>query len=50
MPPEIRFLRKQLGLSGIDLAMHLGATPESVSRWENGIERRWVSRPIDCCA
>jgi putative zinc finger/helix-turn-helix YgiT family protein len=33
---EIRFLRKQLGLSGIDLAMHLGTTPESVSRWEHG--------------
>jgi putative zinc finger/helix-turn-helix YgiT family protein len=36
MPREIRFLRKQLGLSGIDLATHLGATPESVSRWEHG--------------
>lgn len=33
---EIRFLRKQLGLSGIGLAMHLGTTPESVSRWEHG--------------
>ncbi len=33
---EIRFLRQQLGLSGIDLAMHLGRTPESVSRWEHG--------------
>ncbi len=33
---EIRFLRKQLGLSGIGLAQHLGATPESVSRWEHG--------------
>ncbi len=33
---EIRFLRRQLGLSGIDLAMHLGTTPESVSRWEHG--------------
>ena len=35
-PTEIRFLRKQLGLSGLDLAIHLGTTPESVSRWENG--------------
>jgi putative zinc finger/helix-turn-helix YgiT family protein len=35
-PKEIRFLRKQLGLSAIELATHLGATPESVSRWENG--------------
>lgn len=33
---EIRFLRKQLGLPGIDLAKHLGTTPESVSRWERG--------------
>ena len=33
---ETRFLRKQLGLSGIELATHLGATPESVSRWEHG--------------
>lgn len=36
---EIRFLRKQLGLSGIGLAMHLGTTPESVSRWEHGRTR-----------
>jgi putative zinc finger/helix-turn-helix YgiT family protein len=36
MPREIRFLRRQLELSGIELATHLGATPESVSRWEHG--------------
>ena len=36
MPKEIRFLRKQLRLSAVELATHLGATPESVSRWENG--------------
>lgn len=36
MPQEIRFLRKQLGLSAVSLATHLGTTPESVSRWENG--------------
>ena len=36
MPREIRFLRKQLGLSGVELANHLGATAESVSRCENG--------------
>jgi putative zinc finger/helix-turn-helix YgiT family protein len=35
-PPEIRFLRKYLGLSGVDFAAHMGVTPESVSRWENG--------------
>lgn len=36
MPSEIRFLRKELGLSAVSLAAHLGATQESVSRWENG--------------
>lgn len=33
---EIRFLRKYLGWSGVDFAAHMGATAESVSRWENG--------------
>lgn len=36
MPSEIRFLLKELGLSAVSLATHLGATPESVARWENG--------------
>jgi putative zinc finger/helix-turn-helix YgiT family protein len=35
-PPEIRFLRKCLGLSAVDLAKHMGTTPETVSRWEHG--------------
>src|SRR5262249_50177460 len=35
-PAEIRFLRKYLGWSGADFAEHMGATPETVSRWENG--------------
>lgn len=35
-PMEIRFLRKQLGMSGLDLSIHMGATPETVSRWEHG--------------
>jgi putative zinc finger/helix-turn-helix YgiT family protein len=34
--PEIRFLRKHLGWSGVDFAEHMGATPETVSRWEHG--------------
>lgn len=33
---EIRFLRKYLGLSGVDFAQHLGVAPETVSRWEQG--------------
>ena len=35
-PVEIRFLRKVLGWSGADFAEHMGTTPETVSRWENG--------------
>jgi putative zinc finger/helix-turn-helix YgiT family protein len=31
---EVRFLRKVLGWSGSDFAAHMGATPETVSRWE----------------
>jgi putative zinc finger/helix-turn-helix YgiT family protein len=33
---EIRFLRKYLGWSGGDFADHMGVSPETVSRWENG--------------
>lgn len=33
---EIKFLRKYLGWSGADFAKHIGAKPETVSRWENG--------------
>jgi putative zinc finger/helix-turn-helix YgiT family protein len=33
---EVRFLRKYLGWSGADFAAHMGAKPETVSRWENG--------------
>jgi len=35
-PAEIRFLRQWLGWSGVDFAAHMGVTPETVSRWENG--------------
>lgn len=31
---EIRFLRKHLGLSGVDFAAKLRVAPETVSRWE----------------
>lgn len=37
-PGEIRFLRSMLDLTGVDLALRMGVTPESVSRWENGKE------------
>jgi putative zinc finger/helix-turn-helix YgiT family protein len=33
---EIRYLRKYLGWSGVDFASHMGATRETVSRWESG--------------
>jgi putative zinc finger/helix-turn-helix YgiT family protein len=33
---EIRLLRKYLGWSGGDFAEHMGVSPETVSRWENG--------------
>jgi putative zinc finger/helix-turn-helix YgiT family protein len=35
-PPEVRFLRKWLGWSGVDFARRTGTKPETVSRWENG--------------
>lgn len=35
-PEEVRFLRKWMGWSGVDFASHMGITPETVSRWENG--------------
>ena len=34
---EIRYLRTYLGWSGTDFAMHMGVTPETVSRWENNL-------------
>lgn len=33
---EIKFLRKSLGWSGVDFAKRMGASAETVSRWENG--------------
>jgi putative zinc finger/helix-turn-helix YgiT family protein len=35
-PAEIRFLRKHLGWTGAEFAVHFGAARETVSRWENG--------------
>ena len=33
---EVRFLRKYLGLSQVDLGKTMGVEPETVSRWEHG--------------
>ncbi len=35
-PAEIRFLRTQLAWSGAEFASHMGATRETISRWETG--------------
>lgn len=35
-PKEIRFLRKNLGLSAVEFAKKLDVTKQTVSRWENG--------------
>ncbi len=37
-PSEIRFLRKHIGLSSMDLATRMGVTRETVSRWESGAQ------------
>jgi len=42
---EIKYLRKWLGWSGVDFARHMGTTPETVSRWEQG--RVSMSPPAD---
>jgi putative zinc finger/helix-turn-helix YgiT family protein len=34
-PSEIRFLRSSMGWTGVEMARHIGVTPEAVSRWEN---------------
>ena len=35
---EVRYLRKEMGLSGVDLGKLLGVSNVSISRWENGEE------------
>lgn len=42
---EIRFLRKMAGFSGKELAVTLGASASTVSRWENGT--RNISKKSD---
>ena len=37
--PELRFLRKQMGVSTKDLAEIMGMHRESLTRWETGAER-----------
>ena len=36
--PEVRYLRKYLGWSGVDFARHVGVDPSTVSNWENDKE------------
>jgi putative zinc finger/helix-turn-helix YgiT family protein len=44
---EIRFLRKQLGLSSKDLAARIGVEPETVSRWESDANPQPISPPAE---
>jgi putative zinc finger/helix-turn-helix YgiT family protein len=41
--PELRFLRKEMRMKAKDLAIVLGVTPTTVSRWETGDERLGVA-------
>jgi putative zinc finger/helix-turn-helix YgiT family protein len=40
---EVRFLRKEIGMKGKELAAALSMEPETYSRWENG------KRPVKAC-
>jgi putative zinc finger/helix-turn-helix YgiT family protein len=46
-PEEIRFLRKWLGLSGLDFALVMGVRPETVSRWEHKDGKNPISPTAD---
>lgn len=39
-PDRVRFIRRALGLKGVELARLLDVTPETVSRWEHGSSDR----------
>lgn len=39
-PERVRFMRRALGLKGVELARLLDVTPETVSRWEHGAADR----------
>ncbi len=43
--PEVRFLRKEIGMKSKDMAAALSIEPETYSRWENG--KQTIAAPHD---
>jgi putative zinc finger/helix-turn-helix YgiT family protein len=43
--PEVRFLRKEIGMKSKDMAAALSMEPETYSRWENG--KQVIAAPHD---
>lgn len=43
--PEIRFLRKNMGLTATKLSKKIGVSNETISRWENGTQA--ITKPHD---